>query len=436
MKQMDDQDIREAVRFFKSEQAYKRLFVAFRKKYESLGRIGGNVSAESFPDEDLEVIGGFFGMPGETLRAKKSISLIQFEAQLQVTRFEQVRLKELLDAFFGETIISKKQIHAEKVAGYEALLDSLTKQYPVLDFWLVFLREKPAEGRWIVRMAIEKKNQFTQYARRLATALDALPTAAERLPMFSQRITKDPHAFDLHTELGKLLLHALTVKKHQVEAGVNFAVPKSTESVNELLQQYHIYRDDLLNFVTCAGFFAENIDGVHPVWQETVNHRTVQNVPLRELVKLKRVYPAYGKDVWVVENSGVCSTLLDYEADTPIISTNGQFKLAALLLLDLLVAEDCMIHYAGDFDPEGLGMAQRLIDRYPGHVKLWHMGLADYRKTSPVKLLSREQLEKLNGINDHELVQVAEEMRRIGKAGYQEALMEDMAVDLRKEAKS
>ncbi|MFD0954275.1 DUF2399 domain-containing protein [Virgibacillus natechei] len=95
-----------------------------------------------------------------------------------------------------------------------------------------------------------------------------------------------------------------------------------------MLQHYHIYRDDLLNFVTCANFCAEKTDGsVHPVWKAAAECNTVQNLPLRELVSLDRVYPAKGNDVWIVENSGVCSTLLDYEPAIPIICTNGQFKL-------------------------------------------------------------------------------------------------------------
>lgn len=427
---MREQAVKKAVRFFKSEPAYKRLFVKFRKKYESLGRIGGNVSVESFTDGELEVIGGFFGMPGDVLRAKRSISIGKFEAQLQETRFGEIGLKELLNAYFGEIIVSKKQVQAERSAIYEALLDELSGQYPVLDFWLGFLRGKPVEGRWIVRMAMDNQDQFIALVGWLAGAMESLPTDAERLPMFSQRITNDPHAFDLHTDLGKLLLHVLAVNLHRDE-GV-LVIPKSTGAVNELLQQFNIFRDDLLNFVTCAGFYGETEEGMHPVWRESVNHHTVQNVPLRELVALKRVYPANGKDVWIVENSGVCSALLDYEAGIPIVSTNGQFKLAALMLLDLLVAEGCMLHYAGDFDPEGLGMAQRLINRYPDNVELWHMGLTDYRKTSPVKMLSNEQIEKLNRIDDDDLLQVADEMRRIRKAGYQEALVEAMVADLRK----
>ncbi|MFZ3576861.1 TIGR02679 family protein [Virgibacillus sp. DJP39] len=424
--------IKEAVAFFKSESAYKRLFRDFRKKYESLGRIGGNVSIKKYSDDELDVIGGFFGMPGDVLRSGSVVSMVRFEAQLKETRFGEVELKELLDAYFGEVIVSKKDVQAEKIAKYRALLDELCVEYPVLEGWLKFLQGKPVEGRWIVRLAMDDAERFVGMVRWLSDAMTGLPDVAERLPMFSQRITANPHAFDLHTDLGKMFLHVLTVNEgfcEEEEEAVS--IPKTTEAVNDLLQRHNIFRDDLLNFVTCAGFYAETDGGEHSVWREAVSNHTVQNVPLRELVSLKRVYPAYGNDVWIVENSGVCSTLLDYEPGIPIISTNGQFKLAALLLLDLLVAEGCILHYAGDFDPEGLGMAQRLLERYPGHAKLWRMSLGDYQKTMPVKELSQVQLEKLKGIGTVELAEVEEEMRELGMAGYQEALVEEMVGDLR-----
>ncbi|MGY0692114.1 TIGR02679 family protein [Virgibacillus sp. FSP13] len=421
-------NIQQATAFFKNEKAYQSLFKQFRKKYESLGRIGGTIPVRLFSRNELEIIGRFFGVSVDKLKAKKSISVVAFEQQLQNTRFQGVSLKQLLDAYFGETLISKKQLKQNTEEKLHTLLCNLKGEYPVMSFWLDNLLSAPVEGRWILRIAEDDPRQFSQLVDVLAAALDSLPTTAERLPMFSQRITANPHAFDLHTDLGKMLLHVLAIKKNE-----EIGVPSSTEAVNELLKNYHIYRDDLLNFVTCAGFYAETGNGsIHPVWQAAVNSHTVQNVPLRELASLSRVYPEKGNDVWIVENSGVCSTLLDYEPDMTIICTNGQFKLAALMLMDLLAKEGCTLHYAGDFDPEGLGMAQRLLDRYPNSSKLWRMDVAAYQKTAPVKELGAERLEKLNGITDDDLSLVADEMRSLRKAGYQEALVELMVEDIRK----
>src|SRR5699024_4784846 len=103
-----DKELQDAVSFFNSETAYKKLFREFKKKYESLGRIGGTVPTRLFTEDELEVIGSFFGIPGSKMAAKGSISIEGFERQLENTRFSDIGLKQLLDAFFGEEIISNK----------------------------------------------------------------------------------------------------------------------------------------------------------------------------------------------------------------------------------------------------------------------------------------------------------------------------------------
>lgn len=425
-----EQQLQQAIQFFKTERAYEKLFKLFKSKYESLGRIGGNVSIAKFTKEEVEVISRFFGIPAGEIRSKGTVSLLLFEKQLANTRFHNLGLKQLLDAYFGKEIISNKEKRAKQEASLRSHLFKLRSNYPSLAFWIDFLLEHPREGRWILRFAEEKQDQFNRFIHTLAKAIENLPSKPERLPIFSQRITGNPHAFDLDTDVGKMFLHVLAVNCLDRGASHDLAVPTDTEAINELFMTYHLYRDDLLNFITCANLYAETNEGLDKVWVAAAKQHSVQIVPLRELIRLVRAYPAKGRKVWIVENSGVCSALLDIVPNAPIICTNGQFTLAAYMLLDLLVKDDCLLYYAGDFDPEGLGMAQRLVKRYPANVQLWHMHNESYQKTNPVKKLTKERLEKLNGIVQEELLEVAEMMRKVGKAGYQEALVDEMARDI------
>lgn len=343
-------------------------------------------------------------MSAVQLETKGKIALIDFEKQLQETRFDGLNLKELLDAYFGETIRSKKEVKQERENNVADLFNGLIVRHPKIAFWLEYVKRMPGDSRWIIRLAETKQVLFSDMVAHLEKAYVGLPR-----------------------NQGKLFLHLLSYQMEEADKGM----PADTESINELLTYHNIYRDDLLNFVTCTGFLAEDKLGkIHPVWQAAVEMETVLNVPLRELVTIGRVYPVRGKDVWVVENSGVCSSILDMKPNTPIISTNGQFKLAALVLMDRLVKEGCTLHYSGDFDPEGLAMAQRLLDRYPQHVELWHMTREDYIKTNPTNPLNGERLAKLNGINDPNLRQIAEEIGHQQTAGYQEALVNEMMKDL------
>ncbi|GAA0589958.1 TIGR02679 domain-containing protein [Virgibacillus siamensis] len=419
-----EKQLQEAAAFFKNEPAYQKLFHGFRKKYESLGRIGGTVPTKKFTDAELEVIAAFFGSAPGQMRKRNSISITAFKNQLAQTRFGDVNMKDLLDVYFGQTIISRKEQHVVKEARVNELFKVLQERYPVLTFWFTFLHGESTEGRWVRVLAEKEPAKLAAMMENLAAAFTNLPDEPERLPMFSQRITGDPHAFDLHTDLGRLLLSVMAINQ-------DMSVPSTTETTNELLQHFHIYRDDLLNFVTCSGLTAVKNGAPHPVWKAAVEENTVQIVPLRELTSLERVHPANGVDVWAVENSGVCAALLDHQPDAPIICTNGQFTLAALLLLDRLTATGSIVHYAGDFDPEGLGMVQRLLKRYPqGQIQPWHMNQAGYVESNPVKELSAERLEKLKRITHPELIEVARKMQEVGKAGYQEALVERMIRDM------
>lgn len=47
------------------------------------------------------------------------------------------------------------------------------------------------------------------------------------------------------------------------------------------------------------------------------------NMPLRELLKIDKVVPAEGSQVYIVENSGVFSSLLDIVPNAPLACTHG-----------------------------------------------------------------------------------------------------------------
>lgn len=100
------------------------------------------------------------------------------------------------------------------------------------------------------------------------------------------------------------------------------------------------------------------------------------------------------------------------------------------MLMDLLVADGCDLYYAEDFDPEGLSMADRLLERYLEYAKLWKIDLPSYRATQASVELSAERLSNLDSIKSNELTLIVEAMRKNKKAGYQEALLDEMIEEL------
>lgn len=197
-----------------------------------------------------------------------------------------------------------------------------------------------------------------------------------------------------------------------------------TEFNNDLLLSFNLVRDDVMNFAAVNGLIAESGGAEHPMWRAAVDSGVSWNVPVRHLLEVDTVYPANGKEVYLVENSGVFGTFLDARPDLPLVCTNGQFRLAIWLLLEKMAKAGCRLHYSGDFDPEGLQMADQVLSRFGSQVRLWGMDLDHYhyRASAPAVPISRQRLAKLKTLKSGVLRPLADWMQSIKRAGYQEAI--------------
>jgi Protein of unknown function C-terminus (DUF2399). len=95
------------------------------------------------------------------------------------------------------------------------------------------------------------------------------------------------------------------------------------------------------------------------------------------------------------------------------------------------VSQNCTLYYSGDFDPEGIGMANRLLKRYPEHVQLWQMDVESYENSlSEEEKISTTRLNQLSRINHPALKEVKKQILKIKVPGYQEALLDEMIEEL------
>lgn len=143
--------------------------------------------------------------------------------------------------------------------------------------------------------------------------------------------------------------------------------------------------------------------------------------PGERIIAANEHLAAGGKKVWIIENSGVASAVLDEVPDAPVICTHGQFRTAAWIMLQRLAENGCTFYYSSDLDPEGVAMAERLSNRFPGQTVFWRMDPDAY-----LRVLSEEdisaRLSKLDAVQSPELLLVANEMRLKKKRGTRKAL--------------
>ncbi|WP_168413079.1 TIGR02679 domain-containing protein [Bacillus salacetis] len=418
----------------KGETAFQKLFLLFRKRYESLGRIGGTVSLKSFSVEELKVISGLTGLPVEELRGKQSITLLRFEKSLNRTRYQYDSLLSFLEDYFEETFVANRDLlMQEQEREMEFLRDARVK-FPQIDWYIDWVSSKSADTRWIWSVYKEDSARLSYYLEHLEKAWGFIRKEHMfiRIPLFAQKVTGNPHAFDRNAILGKMLLHLLTVdQKNKEEGEISFS--KTSEEENDLLGFYGLLRDDLWSFITCQNILAETDQGLHPVWMAAQETGTVLNLPLKELIKVDKVYPYRGNAVWVVENSSVASTLMDLAPTAPVICTHGQVRIAGWRLIELLASSEVTIYYSGDLDPEGMLIADRLVGRFPEAVQLWRMDEKSYLEGRSEEIISDKRLSQLKKLRHPGLNKVAEGIQREKRAGYQEALVEVMLEDLKRE---
>ncbi|MFC4620178.1 TIGR02679 family protein [Camelliibacillus cellulosilyticus] len=416
---------------FRDEPGFLKLFALFKEKYRSLGRVGGTVSLAGFSREEIESIAGFLAESTDALQEKGKISLLVFEKALKQTPFADYTLVQLLEEVLKEPIVTKREESAMKAEREAAFLTALHEACPEGAAWWNWIDGRSVDTRWIWALYNQNAEDLYDKLLKVFQAFKRLPQTGqyERLPLFAQRTTGNPHFFDMNQTAGKLFLHCLFVD--QTLNGSQIAgLPRTTEEINDLLGVYRLLRDDLWSFITCRGFWAETESGLHPVWTAAVHTDAVLNVPMRELIHLKAIRPAKGDSVWIVENSSVCSTLIDAIPGAPLVCTHGQFRTAAWLFFDHLVQCGVRLFYSGDLDPEGIAMADRLKSRYPDHVILWRMDIAAYQQSMSEEDVS-SRLSKLGSVTAPELNDVLGLIKLKGKAGYQEALTPELIRDVK-----
>lgn len=417
----------------RKEPAIMKLFMLFKKKYYSLGRVGGAVDVTSFSAKDIEAIAGLLGESPDHLQEKGKVSLLAFEKSLLKTVFADYSFTGLLEEVLQQTLLTKTAEEAKKQSAEDHFFRSLHLSLPEGSWWWEWIYSKQPDARWIWNLYKQNEAALLTKLSTVFHAFQKLPQSGsyERLPLFAQRTTGNPHFFDYNETTGKLFCHCLSVNQ-QLKGLGKAGLPKTTEELNELLSSYGLMRDDLWSFVTCRGFLAKEDQDIHPVWQEAVKADVVLNMPIKTLLNIKMAWPAKGNTAWIVENSSVCSAIMDAVPGAPVICTHGQVRTAGWMLLDLLVQSGCSLFYSGDMDPEGLTIAQRLKDRYKEQLTFWRMDEIDYLQALSEEDISA-RLAKVQSITSPELKKVADTMGIKRKASYQEGLMNKLIQDLKQD---
>jgi len=422
-------EINEAVEYFKKKPVYEKLFNEFKKKYESHGKIGGIAVLTGLSTGDKEDISSFL-MKDFTSEEEVRVSAKLFEKALLKSRFSSLTTLDIITRYFGIKLRTNKEKSEEDVgkrAEYLAELTGYTDKAYIKE-WLTGVFCTGADGAVVIARSYNAdKNELKIILQKLIKAIPMLPyfqggKKKELLAVFAAQAAGNPHFFDDNTLAGNLLTAFL---RDYFRFGYEDDLSEA-ENRSKVLFKAGLIKDTLSNDVIAYGIRGRCVDGsLHQGMEGFLHQKEPVKLSLLTLANLEETFTnSVDRRVYIVENPAVFSILTSRFPEKAFICSYGQIRRAVFMLLDLF-DKNTVFSYAGDFDPEGLLIAERLKKRYGDRLTFWKYEPDIYLKYMSEEKLTNQRIKKLDGVRDAALLKIAELMREEGSAAYQESMLEE-----------
>ncbi len=307
-------DVQRAAAFF-TQANLSRLLEKLREKYIELGRVGGQITLEDATPGERREIASFLGKaPYRETDIK--VRLVDVDRALRQSGFA-CELPDLLNAFFhGKPLVTRPQQRAMRAiheADFRAALVSIAIELPEDSRGRHWLLHGQHGQDWLFshyknEPAEEQERQFNM-VRYVVSALDQLPSSRspERLALFAQRISGDPHTFDPDRAEGRLFRHAL-IDLVSLSDG---ASPLERVPLTDLFANAGLLVDTISSNVAVfnlAGAISHN-DILDPLPQAAGER--ILLLPLRQLLEWESAQPATA-DIYVFENPQVFEEVITF----------------------------------------------------------------------------------------------------------------------------
>lgn len=418
--------LEECMLYFKARPVYKKLFLKMRDKYVGLGHFGGTAMLTSLSREEKSQLGGFF-QRDYTSNKTITISADLMKKCLESSKFAGLTWELILETYFGEPLHVKKEIElaeSKRREDYFAeILESISDESG--REWLRSILEEKKEGYLLItQLYKESPEELRSILTYVTTGIAKLKVFQDKkqkelLAVFSANVTGNPHYFDEGKTGEKLLFNYLGERNFDLkQEGLSRA-----EYKNRIYYEAGILKDEVSNDALAYGIHGWKPDGgLHEGIEGFLENREPVKLTLQTIGRLEKVC-GQSSQVYVVENPAVFSVLIREYPQRTVICGNGQLRLAVLILMDKFSC-DTVFWYAGDFDPEGLLIAQKLKVRYGERLKLWKYEADLYETYLSEVELSDRRMKKLEQVSVQELQEIREAMYKKRRSAYQESMME------------
>lgn len=380
----------------------KTLFDILKEKYYKTSKLVGTVKITPKTKEEVTEIEKLL-RNGKYLKNNEEslIKILDIRKGIEKSKYYNYSLEVILEHLYG-TIKPKKIIKEEKKQIDNENYNNFINKYKDSSIESLLFNIPKNE-------IIQNINKDYILFTNVCNALLKIPDFPVLLSVFSTTISKDPHYFDLETKASNLLIKYLSILK-----GIN--MPKTRIEKINLLKKCNIITDAYSNFVITYNLWGEDYLDILASRQEPVL------LNINNIVNLKKLYTK-NKKIIILENPSVLDYITKIDTEYGIIIGGGNPNAALYELLDKF--SDHTFLYNGDYDPEGLLIADKLSKKYKD-LKLILYSEKLFEKAKSNKGISDARIKILDNLTNIELMKIGTLIKSTRSIGYQEEIIDDL----------
>ncbi len=380
----------------------KQLFDALKEKYYKTSKLSGTIKIIPKTKEEVIEIEKLI-RNGKYLKQNEInvIKINDIRTGISKTRFSTHSLEDILNHLYGN-IISKKTIREniakENLIKYNEFISKYIET-SIIDI-LIKMPEKEI---------INYINKNEELLNNVCLALLNIPDVPTLLSVFSTDITKNPHYFDLETKSSNLLIKFLSQLNNE-------DVPKNRTQKINVLKNNNIVTDSYSNFVITYNLWGEDYLNILSNKKEPV----ILNI--NNIINLTKVNSKNNK-ILILENPSALDYITKIDTNYGIIIGGGNPNAALYELLDKF--KNHVFLYHGDYDPEGLLIADKLKQKYTNlELILYNEEL--FEKSKSDKKINPSRIKILDNVSSIQLQEITKMIKKTNTVGYQEKVISDI----------
>lgn len=392
------------VKEYFSNKNFHNLLEYLKEKYLVYGKCTGIIKINPKTEEEADKLSAFL-----TMRIRKDtvnkikVSLIQ--KSLDESKFEGISVDELVLLFYPD-LKSNKEVKIDKEKYVDDIFNVYKEKYENSNINLLFQNIESVKK---IKLLIVQDKELLD---NILYSLNKLPVFQNKileLACFSANMTGNPHYYDLDTK-------ALNQFLKLVSLLFNIEYSNDRKTKIDILENCGILIDSVSNFV-----ITYNLSG-NDMLDSFKNSKTPLIISLANIHKFNDIYTENNK-LLIIENPSFLSKVINKKIDYSIIITSGNSNLVTYKLLEKI--KNAKMYFNGDFDPEGLLIAQNLKNRFNSieficyNEKFYINGLSNNK-------IIDSRLKKLNNVLDDDLEIIKNLLLKNKLASYQEANYEKM----------